>query len=166
MQSKLSIPDRPTNFRIQCICETGDLTADSSRHAKGRTPLGSIAGDTPDVSECLDFGFHDFVQCQSNGGLDTPRSGRWLGVSHQAGKLMNHWVLPQLGIPMSVTTVQRATNIEKKTDDMKKRMDDFQSSVQSGWDARTSAVELPPTDEQSIPPLEGEDEEFIEEFNR
>ena len=76
---------------------------------------------------------------------------------------MGHWILPQCGIPTSVTTVQRATNSEKQTNEMKKRMDDFQSSVQSGWDARTSEVESPPTDEQNIPSLEKEDEEFTEE---
>ena len=79
---------------------------------------------------------------------------------------MSHWVSPHSGIPTSVTTVQRATNSEKQTDEMKKRMDDFQSSVQSGWDARTSAVELPPTDEQNIPSLEKDDEEFTEDFDR
>ena len=154
MQSKLSIPDRLTDFGIQCVCETGNLTANGSGCAKDRTPLELIAGDTPDTSECSDFGFHDFVQCQSNGGLDTPKLGRWLGASHHVGKLMSHWILPQLGVPTSVTTVQRVTNLEKRTGEMKKRMDDFQPSVQSEWDARTSAVELPPTDEKNVLSLE------------
>ena len=79
---------------------------------------------------------------------------------------MSHWVLPQSGIPMSVTTAQRVTNSEKQTDEMKKRMDDFQLSVQSGWDERTSAVEPPSTDEQNILSLKKEDEEFTEEFDR
>ena len=166
MQSKLSVPDRLTDFGIQCICETGNLTANSSWHAEGGTPLELITGDAPDISECLDFGFCDFVQHQSNGGLDVPRSGRWLGVSHRVGKLMSHWILPQLGTPMSVTTVQRVTNLEKKTDEMKKQKDDFQLSVQTRWDARTSTVESPPTDEKNVPSLENEDEEFVEGFNR
>ena len=82
MQSKSSIPGRLTDSGIQCICETGNATANSSRHAEGGTPLELITGDTPDVSECLDFGFCDFVQHQSNGGLDTPKLGGWLGASH------------------------------------------------------------------------------------
>ena len=67
---------------------------------------------------------------------------------------------------MSVTAVQRVTNLEKKTDEMKKQMDDFQMSVQNGWDARTSAVELPPTDEKNILSPEDEDEECAEGFDR
>ena len=89
---------------------------------------------------------------------------RWLGVSNQVERLMSHWVLPKLGIPTSVTTVQRVTNSEKQTDEMKKRMNDFQQSVQSAWDARSSTIESPPT--EIVPSLKNKDEEFIEEFNR
>ena len=62
MQSKLSIPDQLADFGVQCVCEIENLTANSSRHAEGGAPLELITGDTPDVSECLDFGFCDFVQ--------------------------------------------------------------------------------------------------------
>ena len=97
----------------------------------------------------------------------TPPSqeGAWLGVSHQVGKLMSHWVLPQSGVPILATAVQRVTNLEKQTDEMKKRMDNFQLSTQCRWDARTSTIESPPTDQSNIPSLETKDEEFAEEFN-
>ena len=94
MQSKSSIPDQLADFGIQHTCETGILTANSSRCAKGRTLLELITGDAPDISQCLDFGFCNFVQHQSNGGVDTPRLGGWLGASHRVGKLMSCWILP------------------------------------------------------------------------
>ena len=43
------------------------ITLDRSCCVKGGTPLELITG-------CLDFGSCDFVQCQSNTGLDTPKS--------------------------------------------------------------------------------------------
>ena len=67
---------------------------------------------------------------------------------------------------MSVTTVQMVSNLEKQTDKMKRRMDDFQLLVQSGWGSRTPATQSPPTDQQNVLLLENEDEEFTEEFNR
>ena len=79
---------------------------------------------------------------------------------------MSHWVLPQSGIPILVTTVQRVTNPEKQTDEMKKHMDNFQLSAQSRWDAGTSTVESSKTDQQNALTLENEDNDFIEEFNR
>ena len=44
-------------------------------------------------------------------------------------------------------------------------MDNFQQSVQSRWDPRTSAIELPPTDQQNVLSLQNEDEQFVAEFN-
>ena len=64
-----------------------------------------------------------------------------------------------------VTAVWRVTNLEKQTDEMEKRMDDFQLSVQSRWDARTSTTELPSTNQSNVLSLKNEDEEFTEEFD-
>ena len=57
-----------------------------------------------------------------NAGLGEVALGRWIGVSHRVGQLMSYWVLPESGIPVSVTTVQRVTNAEVSTDEMKSRM--------------------------------------------
>jgi hypothetical protein len=35
------------------------------------------------------------------------------------GKLMSYWVLPELWIAISCTTVQRLTHLEKQTDEYK-----------------------------------------------
>ena len=65
-----------------------------------------------------------------------------------------------------VTTVQRATNSEKQTHEMKNCMEDFQHSVQNKWDTRTSTIELPQSDQQNVLPPESEDEDFMSEFER
>ena len=52
----------------------------------GRTPYEEVTGDTPDISEYLDFDFYDPVYfIQQTGDDETPRIGRWLGVSHRVG---------------------------------------------------------------------------------
>ena len=79
---------------------------------------------------------------------------------------MSHWILPESGIPASVTTVQRVTNLEKQTDEAKERMDDFQQSAESTWDTRTSKIELSQDDQQNILSLGNEDDELVEEFRR
>ena len=38
-----------------------NLTVNSSRYSNGWTPIERITGDTPDVSEYIDFGFYDWV---------------------------------------------------------------------------------------------------------
>ena len=70
------------------MCEKGNLTVNSSRYSNGTTPIECITGDTPDVSEYIDFGFYDWVMYQQNARLDKPEIGRWLGISHKVGKLI------------------------------------------------------------------------------
>jgi hypothetical protein len=68
----------------------------SFRYLNGRTLIEYITGDTPDVSEFIDFGFYDWVIYWQNAGLGKIEIGKWLGVSHKVGKLMSYWVLPEL----------------------------------------------------------------------
>ena len=77
-------------------------------------PLNVSLVKTPDISEYLDFGFHDWVTFRNNAGLGCSKIGRWLGVSHRVGQLMLYWILPASRIPISCTKVQRVTELEKK----------------------------------------------------
>ena len=97
IQHKRNIPDRLCDYGISWVCETGNVTASGSRYAHDRTPLEKITGETPDITEYMDFTFYDWVMFKSNGGVDSPELGRWLGVSHRIGPLLSYWILPALG---------------------------------------------------------------------
>ena len=68
-----------------------------SKYAEGRTPLEIITGETPDISEYIDFDFYDWVLYRSNAGLEEVEVAKWLGVSHRVGRLMSYWLLPESG---------------------------------------------------------------------
>ena len=53
------IPQRRWDFVILWVCETGNVTTSSSRYAKGRTTLEILTGETPDITEYIDFGLYD-----------------------------------------------------------------------------------------------------------
>ena len=109
-----------------------------SKYANGRTPLEINTGDTPNMPEYLDFEFYDWVLYRTNAGLGEVELGRWLGVSHRVGRLMSYWILPASGISVSVTTVQRLTNDERSTDEMKQRMSQYDDKLKSLFDAETA----------------------------
>ena len=66
--------------------------------------------------------------------------GRWLGVSHRVGQLMSYWILPESGIPISVTKIQRMRHLEKSTDKYKKEMIAFEGGLQERFDAKSSDI--------------------------
>ena len=85
MQAKKNIPDRLWDYGIDYVCKTESRTVNRSRYSDGRAPLDIITGETPDLSEYLDFGFYDWVTYRNIAGLGVPEIGRWLGVSHRFG---------------------------------------------------------------------------------
>ncbi len=103
-------------------CEVMSLTANSSFALEGRTPLEQLTGETPDVSEYLDFGFYDWKWYKDNTGVGDNMFGRWLGVSHRVGNLMSYWILTTYGRVISQTTVQQVANLEMTSTEVKQRM--------------------------------------------
>ena len=69
IQAKTNAPDRLWDYGVEYTCETSNVTANLSRYSKGRVPLEMITGETPDISEYLDFAFYDWVQYRTEGGL-------------------------------------------------------------------------------------------------
>ena len=137
LQSKTGAPDRLSDYGVSYICEIGNVITSSSKYARGRTPLEIITGETPDISEYLDFGFYDWVTFKSNAGLGRPELGRWLGVSHRVGPMMSYWVLPPSGIPISCSTVQRLTNLEKKTEVWASKLEEFNKGLKAKFNAKS-----------------------------
>lgn len=55
--------------------------------------------------------------------------GRWLGVLHHVGGHMSYWILTEKGKVVSRTTVQHVTNDEASTDEIKNRIQNFDTNV-------------------------------------
>jgi hypothetical protein len=103
---KKKVAIRLWDYGFVWVCETKKICANLLKYVEGRTPLEIVTGETPDISEYLDFEFYNWILHQSNTGLGEVEVGRWLGVSHRVDQLMSYWVLPESGIPISGTTVQ------------------------------------------------------------
>ena len=63
-------------------------------HKTERTGLEHLTGDTPDISEWLDFDLYDKVWFWDSPHKEqNPRPGHWLGVSHRIGSALCYWVI-------------------------------------------------------------------------
>ena len=126
---KKRIPRRLWDYGCRWVAETMRNTASHAGKLCGRTPAEKVTGDTPDISENLDFGIYDWVWYRENAGLGETMLGRWLGVSHRTGGLMCYWILPMSGIPVSRTSVQRVTNLEMQTVENIARITEFDAAI-------------------------------------
>ena len=162
------VPRRLWDFGLVWICETGNLTSTSSKYADNRTPLEIITGETPDISEYVDFSFYDWVTYRPNAGLGENSLGRWLGISHKVGQLMSYWILTISGNVISCTTVQRVTNLEKQLDEWRDRMSQYDININerlkvNDSDLTSKIVDIDQWNRLSVIDI---DEAFIDEFNK
>ena len=81
---------------------------------------------------------------------------------------MSYWVLPNSGIPIACTTVQRITNLEKQQTVWKKRIDEFNDRIQRTFNTTTTSIRINPTvlQQGKLLSLEDEDEQFIQDYSR
>jgi hypothetical protein len=106
------------------------LSANSSFALAGRTPVEQeVTGETPDISEYLDFGFYGWVWYKHNAGVGDNSCGRWLDVSQRVGNLMSDWIFTFAGRDVFRTTMQRITNLEQGTSKVKERMKEYSERI-------------------------------------
>ena len=165
---KKNVPKRFWDYGLVWICETGNISVSSSRYAKGRTSIEFITGETPEISEYLDFSFYDWVTYKSDAGLGEEQLGKWLGVSHKIGDMMSYWVLPISGKVISCVTVQRLPHLEQAKEEVQQKMEEFKEVIRKALDANhvDNSIMAQAQPKWNRLSLEDDDVDFIEDFNR
>ena len=114
---------------IKWVCEVMQRTASTSGDLSRRTALEQLTGETPEISEYLDFTFYDWCWYNDNAGLGETKLGRWLGISHRVGSLMSYWICTQQGNVISFTMVSQVTNLETQVDSTKSHLQEFDTAI-------------------------------------
>ena len=142
------------------------MTASFAADLQGHTPIEALTGETPDISQYMDFGLNDRFWFKEDAGLGKTAKGRFFEVSHHVGSLMSYWIFPVSRIPVSRTTVQRITNLEPQTDQCKKRFEVYDRLIAERYNETYVEVEYL---DQHVKPdiskwkeLEGNDNVFQE----
>ena len=129
--AKKRVPKRLWDFGL--IYES-DILCRMARGSNRRTGYEEVFGDTPDISEWLDFEFYDMVWW-----LDRPnkpdvsdpvrRLARWLGVSHRVGSDLCYWLITESGQLISKTSVEHVTRDDHLQPDLKHDIDAFDEAL-------------------------------------
>jgi hypothetical protein len=154
IMSQFNVPYQFWDYALVYVSETMSRTSNSIYVLHGRTPYERVTGDTPDISEWIDFAFYQFVWFKLHPGVESPELGRWLGVSHRVGSDMCFWILNKNARVLSRTTVQPVGPLELQTDTVKEKCNEFQACLDrhlpaskptnngmSSWHPRDTLVE-------------------------
>ena len=126
---KSNCPRSLWTYGLPHFAKIMQLTATNAAGLNGQTPLGHLTGETPDMSQYLDFGFYDWVWYKENAGLDAPRLGRFLDIADAICNTHSFHMLLESGLPIVASTVQRVTQLELETDTNKQRIKSFNDKI-------------------------------------
>ena len=117
-----------------------------SRGKTGRSGYEEVTGDTPDISEWLDFEFYDLVWWWDRPNKpsinDTSkRLARWLGVSHRVGSDLCYWLVTESGQLISKTSVEHVTRDDYLQEDTKVMIERFDEKLEERLDDTNFTLE-------------------------
>ena len=138
------VPNRLWDYGL--IYEVGILNR-IPRGSKDRTGLEIVTGQTPDISEWLDFGFYDRVWSYDHKKTDMAGIGkqlaRWLGVAHRVGSDLCYWLLLGNGNIIARTTIQHVTREDMLNEETKTQICQFDQEVETRLSDQNFRVEDP-----------------------
>ena len=105
------VPRKLWGYGFQWTTQVMEITSTRSGGLRGGFPFQDVTGETPDISEYLDFGFYDHVSYKENDVLGMTAIRRCIGVYHMVGRLMSYWMLTQKVTVISRTTVQHLSSL-------------------------------------------------------
>jgi hypothetical protein len=125
---KRKVPRQVWDFALVWVAQIYSRTA--MKH--GRTGFEIVTGDTPDISEWIDFSFYDWVwYWHAPNNDDNPRLGRWLGISHRVRSALCYWILSKSGRILARPTVQHVTTEDMTSNDVQHKMEEYNRELKN-----------------------------------
>ena len=83
-----------------------------------RSAIEVLTGNSPDISNFLDFGFYQWIKYFDPAAFPSSREilGRWLGYAHGVGQALCYYVLKDNGQVIAHSTVRSLTPEEMTND--------------------------------------------------
>jgi hypothetical protein len=107
------------------VVHQAEIMSRMSRGKTGRTGYEDVTGETPDISEWVDFDFYDWIwyhdppDTMAETTEEIRKLGKWLGVANRVGSALTYWVLTEAAKVIARSTVQHVTAQEQLNDDIK-----------------------------------------------
>jgi hypothetical protein len=130
--ARKKVPKRLWDYGL--VYEAGVLNR-ILRGKSARTGLEIVTGETPDISEWIDFEFYDRVWFYDHKKIEMDSNGkglaRLLGIAHRVGSDLCYWLLLPSGKVLARTTVQHVTREDMLNEDVKMQINQFNDQVEN-----------------------------------
>lgn len=131
LMSRVQSPHKLWDFCCLYVVELRNRLARPLPQLHGRTPYEIIAGNTPNISEFLEYEWYQPVWYYEPTVFPNQEKhlARWIGIAHRVGQAMCYWLLPKSGVPIAHTTIQAITEDELSGQTVKQQLIDYDEVI-------------------------------------
>mmetsp|Transcript_11237 Transcript_11237/g.16168 ORF Transcript_11237/g.16168 Transcript_11237/m.16168 type:complete len:1367 (+) Transcript_11237:2028-6128(+) len=159
LMDRKRVPEELWDFGLEY---TADLRCFIARpELDYRTPYEVLTGDTPDISDYLNFELYQWVKVYDPAAFPSNREylGRWLGPAHYVGQALCYYVLKENGQVITRTSVRGLTETEITDENEIKARADFDIQINTNIGTFTDDIihEVPndePEEDPVTPPVD------------
>jgi hypothetical protein len=113
------------------VAEIISLTSNDIYALHGRTPYEVVTGNTPDITEYVEFRWYEPIYYYDEANFPSPKLhlARWLGVAHRVGQALCYWMITKSGKVIARTTIRALTKDELATEAVQMDLANFDNLV-------------------------------------
>ena len=114
LMNRNKVPERLWDFGLEYTSCIHAYTARAN--LDDRTPDEILKGETPDISEYIQFEFYQWIKYYDPAGfpIEQEKLGRWLGPAHDVGQALCYWILKDNGQVLVQSSVRPLTPEETR----------------------------------------------------
>ena len=136
-KQEMGIPDGFWDYNAKYQAKVMRCTSNSFYGLLGRTAEEAATGQTPDITDLLDFGIWDWVYFKAEAGIGNISIGKWLGPANRVGASMSFWVVNEKGQTICRSTVARIPNLDLQKPHIKARLAEVEATIKKVCDLKT-----------------------------
>jgi len=113
------------------VAKITSLTSNDIYVLHGRTPYEVVTGNTPKITEYIEFRWYEPVYYYDEANFPNPKLhlARWLGVAHRVGQALCYWMVTKSRKVIARTMIRALTKNELATKAVQTDLASFDNSV-------------------------------------
>ena len=158
--SKSHTPLRLWDYCAMWSAKIRSMIARPLYSLQGRTGHELVTGETPDISEFVDYGWFDpiwYLDAEEAFPADKEQLGRWLGPSHRVGQALTYFIINNNGSIITRSTVKPLSTDDLNDPKIQKDINALDTIIDDNYGVKDGPAK--PTDPSNIIPFLFDDDD-------
>ena len=129
IMSDTNTPVRLLDYVMKYVVDILNFIPNKTIYSDGRSPSEIVLGNTPNISEFVEFEWFCFIWFWNPASFQRQQLGRWLGVSDHIGSGHVYYVLSQSGFVEARSTVSKLSDDDLNSAGIQQQIKEYKQNI-------------------------------------